>query len=108
MATEPQQIIGVAGQSVPRVAGTVAPPTYDSLQADQGKREPQQQFSITQQVPMQQQPPWQQTPMQQLPVQHVQVPTPQAVPFQAYPPQGQVGYFQAGVAQGPVQYVAVS
>lgn len=97
MATGPQQTMAAADQSVLRVAEAVSPPAYDTLQADQEKRAGPQQFAA------------QQVSVQQPPVQ--QVPTQQAVPFQAWPTQGQPGYFQApltGVAQGPVQYVAVS
>jgi hypothetical protein len=68
----------------------VAPPSYDSLPADQQKQQPPA------------------APQQQVPVQQLQ----QGVPFQAWP-QGQVYQQPAPMMggfpqQGPVQYIAVS
>ena len=93
MATEP---LLAADQSVFAVA--VVPPAYDSLQTDQDKGAHQQ--PPAQQIPVQQ-PPVQQPPVQLVPTQH-------GVPWS----QGQPGYYYqappTGIAQGPVQYVAVS
>jgi hypothetical protein len=79
-----------AGERAAVFTSAVAPPSYDSLPADQQKQQPSA------------------APQQQVPVQQLQ----QGVPFQAWP-QGQVYHQPAPVVggvhqQGPVQYIAVS